>query len=148
MSTVYVAQDAQGRRIEYRDRESLAWGLSVVYPLMPFAGIGLHAATGHPGWLALPQAIVYLAGPLLGWALGEDENNPSEAVVPELESDRYYRWLTYATVPLHSDALIGCAVWAATQPMPVWVVGVLAVVAGMTFEAPLVYAEHNVAPNF
>ena len=132
MATVYVAQDNEGRRIEYRDRKRLAWGLSVVYPLLPFVGIGLHAATGHPGWLALPLAISYLGGPLLDWWLGEDENNPPEAVVPQLEADRYYRWLTYAVVPLHFLTLIGCAVWAATQPMPLWAQGVLAVVAGMT----------------
>ena len=132
MPTVYLAQDSQGRRFEYRDRKRAAWGLSILYPLIPFMGIGLHAATGHPGWLALPLAIMYLGGPLLDWGLGEDENNPPEAVVPQLEADRYYRWLTYAVVPLHFVALIGCAVWAATQPMPVWAQGLLAVVAGMT----------------
>ena len=132
MPTVYVAEDAQGRRTEYRDRKRLAWALSVVYPLLPFLGIGLHAATGHPGWLALPLAITYIGGPLLDWWLGEDENNPPEAVVPQLEADRYYRWLTYAVVPLHYLTLIACAVWAATQPMPLWAQGVLAMVAGMT----------------
>jgi alkane 1-monooxygenase len=132
MPTVYAAQDAQGRWIEYRDRKRLAWALSVVYPLLPFLGIGLHAATGHPGWLALPLAISYVGGPLLDWYLGEDENNPPEAVVPQLEADRYYRRLTYAVVPLHFLALIGCAVWAATQPMPLWAVAVLAMVAGIT----------------
>ena len=132
MATVYVAEDTEGRRIEYRDRKRLAWGLSVVYPLLPFVGIGLHAATGYPGWLALPLAISYLGGPLLDWGLGEDENNPPEALVPQLEADRYYRRLTYAAVPLHFLTLIGCAFWAATQPMPVWALGVLAVVAGMT----------------
>ena len=132
MATTYVAQDRDGRVVEYRDRKRLAWSLSVLYPLMPFLGIGLHAATGQPGWLALPLAIVYLLGPLLDWAFGEDENNPPEAVVPQLEADRYYRWLTYAVVPLHFVALIGCAVWAETQPMPVWAFVVLAVVAGLT----------------
>jgi len=132
MAKVYVAHDAQGRRTEYRDRKRVAWALSVVYPLLPFLGIGLHAATGHPGWLALPLAISYIGGPLLDWWLGEDENNPPEAVVPQLEADRYYRWLTYAVVPLHFVTLIACAAWAATQPMPLWAQGVLAMVAGMT----------------
>ena len=40
--------------------------------------------------------------------------------MPQLEADRYYRWLTYAVVPLHFLALIGCAVWAATQRLPWW----------------------------
>ena len=48
MATTYFAQDRDGRVVEYRDRKRLAWTLSVLYPLMPFLGIGLHAATGQP----------------------------------------------------------------------------------------------------
>ncbi len=62
--------------------------------------------------------------------IGEDENNPPEAVVPQLEQDRYYRWLTWATVPLHFVALIGCAWWVGTQPLAGWAVLLLAYVAG------------------
>ena len=53
-------------------------------------------------------------------------------MVPQLEADRYYRWLTYAVVPLHFVALIGCAVWAGTQDLPLWAFFVLAYVAGTT----------------
>ncbi len=131
MATVYVAQDAQGRRVEFRDRKRLGWSLSVVYPLLPFVGIGLHATTGHPAWLALPLALNYIVGPLIDHALGEDESNPPEAVVPQLEADPYYRWLTFAVVPLQFAALIGCAVWVATEPMPIWAFGLLALIAGI-----------------
>lgn len=132
MAALYVAHDAHGHRVEYRDRKRLLWSLSLLYPLLPFTGIAIHAATGHPVWLALPLAISYIGGPIVDYALGEDENNPPECVVPQLENDRYYRYLTFATVPLHFVALIGCAVWAATQPMPLWAVGLLALVAGIT----------------
>lgn len=132
MAVVYAANDAEGRRVEYRDRKRLAWSLSLLYPLLPFTGIAMHAATGQPAWLALPLAISYIGGPIVDYALGEDENNPPECVVPQLENDRYYRYLTIATVPLHFVALIGCAVWAATQPMPWWAVVLLALVAGIT----------------
>ena len=88
--------------------------------------------TGQPLWLLLPLVIGYIGGPLLDAWLGEDENNPPEAVVPQLEADRYYRWLTYAVVPLHFVALIGCAVWAGTQDLPWWAFLVLAYIAGTT----------------
>jgi alkane 1-monooxygenase len=68
--------------------------------------------------------------PLLDALIGEDRNNPPEAVVPQLEADRYYRWLTWATVPLYFVTLIGCAWWAGTQALPWWALIVLAYVAG------------------
>jgi alkane 1-monooxygenase len=68
--------------------------------------------------------------PLLDALIGEDRNNPPEAVVPQLEADRYYRWLTWATVPLHFVALVACAAWAGTHALPWWAVGLLAYVAG------------------
>ena len=127
-----LAVDPRLGPVAYRDRKRWLWALSVVYPLIPFAGIGLHAWTGQPAWLLLPLAIGYVGGPLLDAWLGEDENNPPEAVVPQLEADRYYRWLTVAVVPLHFLTLIGCAVWAGTQDLPWWAFLALAYVAGTT----------------
>jgi len=37
--------------------------------------------------LLLPLMLTYVAGPLLDALFGEDENNPPEAVVMELERD-------------------------------------------------------------
>ena len=48
MTKVYVAVDAQHARIEYRDRKRWWWLLSVVFHLLPFAGMAAHAATGSP----------------------------------------------------------------------------------------------------
>ncbi|MGZ5207268.1 MAG: hypothetical protein ACXWCI_20300, partial [Caldimonas sp.] len=101
MSRLYAAVDAQGVPVEYRDRKRWWWLLSVVYPLLPFAGMAAHAATGYQIALGLPLVISYGLMPLLDFLIGEDLNNPPEAVVPQLEEDRYYRWLTWATVPLH-----------------------------------------------
>ena len=80
--------------------------------------------------IGLPLVISYGLMPLLDALIGEDENNPPESVVPQLEADRYYRWLTWATVPLHFVALIGCAWWAGTQDLSWWALVLLAYVAG------------------
>ncbi|MCB2022656.1 MAG: fatty acid desaturase, partial [Burkholderiaceae bacterium] len=130
MSVTYEAIDPVHGAVRFRDRKRWAWALSVVYPLMPFVGIAAHALTGDQILLALPLVISYGLMPLLDGLIGEDENNPPEAVVPQLEEDRYYRWLTWATVPLHFVALIGCSWWAATQPLAWWAVLLLAYVAG------------------
>ncbi len=130
MSVTYQATAADGTPVDYRDRKRLWWSMSVVYPLLPFVGMAAHAASGYQIALGLPLLISYGLMPLLDWLIGEDENNPPEAVVPQLDEDRYYRWLTWATVPLHFVALIGCAWWVGTEALSWWAVLLLAYVAG------------------
>lgn len=131
LSPTYIGTDAAGGHVAWRDGKRLGWLLSVVYPLMPLLGVVLHAWTGRPIALALPLVTGYVLMPLLDALIGEDLNNPPEAVVPQLEADRYYRWLTWATVPLYFISLIGCAWWAGTQALPWWALLVLAYVAGV-----------------
>ena len=130
MTKRYSAIEPTGERIEYADRKQWGWLLSVVYPLLPFVGIAVHAASGYQIALGLPLLISYGLMPLLDALFGEDRNNPPEAVVPQLEAERYYRWLTWATVPLHFVALIGCAWWVGTHSLAWWAVVLLAYVAG------------------
>ena len=130
MPHVYSATTADGRPVSYRDRKRAWWLLSVVYPLMPLLGLAAHHLTGAQIALGLPLVISYGLMPLLDALIGEDENNPPEEVVPQLEADRYYRILTWATVPLHYVALIACAWWVGTQDLSWWAVGLLAFVAG------------------
>lgn len=115
----------------YVDRRRWLWLGSVVNPLIAFVGIGLHAWTGYEPLLLTPLVIAYGLGPLLDAWLGEDENNPPEAVVPQLEADPYYRVLTWITVPLHFVALAGCAWWAGTQELSWWAWLALACIAGL-----------------
>ena len=127
----YTGTLANGEAIYYQDRKRWFWSLSVFYPLLPFLGIWLHAETGVEAWLLLPLAISYIAAPLIDWMLGEDENNPPEAVILQLDRDRYYRYLTYIVVPLHFVTLFGAAYWAATQELAWWSFIGLAIVAGI-----------------
>ena len=130
MSKAYVAIDAQLHPVEYRDRKRAWWLVSVFFPMLPFVGMAVHAATGHQIALGLPLLIGYGLMPLLDALIGEDGSNPPEAVVALLEEDRYYRWLTWATVPLHFVALVGCAWWVGTHALSWWAVFMLAYIAG------------------
>ena len=130
MTPVYTVTDPQLGRVEYRDRKRWWWLLSVVYPLLPFAGMAAQAGSGQQIALGLPLLISYGLMPLLDYLLGEDKSNPPEAVVPQLEGERYYRWLTWLTVPLHFVALIGCAWWVGTHELSWWAVLMLAYIAG------------------
>lgn len=130
LAAQYTATTPDGRQVSWRDGKRLAWLLSVVYPLVPLLGVLLHARTGEPAMLAVPLLIGYGLMPLLDALIGEDLNNPPDEVVPQLEADRYYRWLTWLTVPLYFVTLIVCAWWAGTQSLPWWALLILAYVAG------------------
>ena len=128
----YTATLPNGEAIYYTDRKRWLWAMSVLYPLEPLIGIWLHTLSGNELWLLLPLFLNFGFGPIIDWALGEDRNNPPDAVVMQLDQDRYYRHLTYATVPLHFVTLIGAAWYASTQDLSVWGLIGLAVVTGMT----------------
>ena len=130
MSVTYTASAADGHEVRYRDRKRWAWMLSVFWPLIPFIGLAAHHFSGQEIALAIPLLVSYGLMPLLDAIFGEDPNNPPDAVVRQLDADRYYRWLTWATVPLHFVALIGCAWWAATHDLSWWAFLILAYVAG------------------
>jgi alkane 1-monooxygenase len=128
----YTASLPSGAAIHYVDRKRWLWLMSVLYPLEPLLGIWLHSLTGNEWWLLLPLLLNFGLGPVLDWILGEDRNNPPDPVVMQLDRDRYYRRLTYATVPLHFVTLIGAAWYAGTAGLSLpWLFG-LAVVTGMT----------------
>jgi alkane 1-monooxygenase len=128
----YTATLPDGAAIHYVDRKRWLWVFSVLYPLQPFIGIWLHAATGVQAWLLLPLFMGYVAIPVADWIYGEDKNNPPEAIVLQLDRDRFYRLLTFIVVPLHFLSLIGSAWWAGTQQLSWWAFLGLAFVAGMT----------------
>jgi len=128
----YTATLPSGAAIVYIDRKRWLWLMSVLYPLEPLLGIWLHFVTGNEAWLLLPVLLNYGLGPVVDWLVGEDRNNPPEEVVMQLTQDRFYRWLTYVTVPLHFVTLIGAAWYAGTQDLSVLGFVGLAVVTGMT----------------
>lgn len=128
----FVATLPSGEDVEYVDRKRWFWTLSLLYALLPVLGMGLHAATGNEWWLAFPLFLTYVVGPVLDWLLGEDPNNPPEAVVSQLEQDRYYRRLTFIAIPLHFVSFIAAAAYAVTQDLGLGGYAALALVAGLT----------------
>ena len=130
MTRTHIAPQPSGIRIDYVDHKRMWWALSLVFPLMPMLGLAAHAWSGAEIALLLPFLISYGFIPLLDYFVGEDENNPPEEVVSALEQERYYRWLTWAIVPLHFVALIGCAWWVGSKDLSWWAVLIVAFVAG------------------
>ena len=110
----------------YRDRKRYAWLLSLLVPCAVGIGPALMMASGDPRSLWIPVAFFYLVAPLLDWLLGEDQSNPPETAVPQLDADPYYRWITYLLAPILWSAFIFSAWFVASHSLP-WH-GVLAMV--------------------
>ena len=128
--TTYSIHDSDLGKIEYRDKKRYLWMLSVFLPLFPLLGVLLYFYTGSEWTLGIPLLFSYLCIPVLDGLFGSDTNNPPEAVVPLLEQDRYYRLLTYATVPLHFVTLITLAWFVTVQDISSWAVLAVAITAG------------------
>ena len=57
--------------------------------------------------------VVFVVIPFLDRAIGKDSSNPPESILKRLEDDRYYRWCTYAFIPIQYAALVfACTKWA------------------------------------
>ena len=116
--------------INYTDKKRYLWLSSIFYPLVPLVFIYYYLQSGNEAILAFPLITGYVIFPLLDWAIGSDSSNPPEEIVPQLEEDKFYRLLTYATIPMHYIVLVACTWVVGTQSLSPIMVVVLAVVAG------------------
>jgi alkane 1-monooxygenase len=84
----------------WRDPKRYLWLVGLVVPLMPITSWIQYERTGRTWvWITGPL-VVYLLIPLLDRLIGTDTSNPPDAARAALEKDRYYRFCTYAFIPL------------------------------------------------
>jgi alkane 1-monooxygenase len=77
----------------------------MVYGLVHLTGLALF-------WFWGP-ILIFGIFPPLDLVIGLDADNPPDSVLKWLEQDRYYRWCTYAFLPLQYAGLVfACALWA------------------------------------
>ncbi len=111
MSTVETPIAGQAPR--WHDRKRYAWLLGLVVPLLPFISWGLVEATGLGVFWFYGPVLIFAVFPLLDMLRGTDAENPPDEVIKWLEQDRYYRWCTYAFLPLQYAGLIfSCWMWS------------------------------------
>lgn len=94
---------------QWRDPKRYLWLFALVIPLFPFLGGALVALTGWGGFWYIGPVLILVVIPLLDLLAGIDRANPPDDVIAHLENDRYYRWITFAFLPLQYASLI----WAA-----------------------------------
>jgi alkane 1-monooxygenase len=101
-------------RPDWRDGKRYLWLLGAVVPLLLFAGWGLVNLTGLQLFWWLGPVFVYVVIPILDLFFGDDRSNPPEEIVAWLERDRYYRFVTYAFLPMQYIALVA-GFWLMTR---------------------------------
>jgi alkane 1-monooxygenase len=97
----------------WHDGKRYAWLLGLIVPLLPFIAWGLVKATGLGVFWFYGPLLVFGIFPLLDVVVGLDAENPPDSVIKWLEQDRWYRWCTYAYIPIQYAGLIfACWMWA------------------------------------
>jgi len=117
MTTAEV--DAARPTARWRDRKRYLWIAGLLVPLLPFAAEGWVERSGWNAlWWAGPIWILVLM-PVLDTVFGTDASNPPDWAVPQLENDRWYRWLTYLYLPLQYAGFVwGASVVASGELSP------------------------------
>ena len=106
--------------LEWRDTKRYAWLLGAIIPMVPVAAWGLVELTGLDAFWFFGPLFVFGVIPLIDLLVGIDPNNPPDEVIERLENDRYYRWVTYAFIPLQYVVFVWTC-WMLGQPQYDWV---------------------------
>ncbi|MET8773429.1 alkane 1-monooxygenase [Nocardia sp. NPDC004654] len=115
--------EAQAPALEWQDRKRYLWLFGLVAPTAVFLAawlvwmfnqFGLQPVA--PVWWWIGPLLVYVLLPLLDRFFGPDGQNPPDEVMEQLENDKYYRYCTYAYIPLQLLSLVfACYLWTATD---------------------------------
>ncbi len=111
----------------YVDRKRRLWLFSLLVPCLALVGPLLYMLVSpNVMWLWISTLFGYVVIPMLDGLLGEDLSNPPEEAVPALEADPYYRYVTYALVPILWVSFLVNIIFLGTHELP-WH-GILAVI--------------------
>ncbi|WP_206062908.1 fatty acid desaturase [Nocardioides piscis] len=97
----------------WRDRKRYLWLIGLVVPSLAFVAMGGYVATGWPIWFWVGPIVILLVVPAIDLLTGLDRSNPPDDVIEALEADRYYRWITYAFLPIQYAGFVGAMAVAA-----------------------------------
>jgi alkane 1-monooxygenase len=100
-------------RVAWRDPKRYLWLLGLIVPTLPFISYGLVHLTGLGAMWFFGPVLVLVIFPLADIIVGLDPANPPDDAIKLLEADRYYRWCTYAFLPIQYAGLVfACWLWS------------------------------------
>ncbi len=107
-----TAEAGAAGQVKWRDPKRYAWLLGLIVPTLPFLAYGLVEATGLGIFWFYGPFLVFVIFPVLDLLVGMDATNPPDSVIKWLEQDRYYRWCTYAFIPIqYAGLVLACWLW-------------------------------------
>ena len=115
MRTDWQNNDAAVRQVDagWRDPKKYLWLFGAVIPAMVFETWLAVQATGSSMLWWCGPLMAFVAIPVLDHLVGADSENPPDRALNRLESDRFYRWVTYLFLPGQYLSLIfACWLWA------------------------------------
>jgi len=117
--------------LTWRDGKRYIWPLGLVVPTLPLIALILVEATGSGAFWFIGPVLLFGVFPLIDLLVGTDARNPPDELIAWLEDDRYYRWCTYAFLPLqYATLLLACWLWGSGDLSVIEAVG-LALTVGM-----------------
>jgi alkane 1-monooxygenase len=129
-SIAVESEDQQPTPVSWSDPKRYAWLLGLVVPTLPFLAWGLVEVTGVGAFWFYGPVLVFGIFPLADLIVGLDATNPPDSVIKWLEEDRFYRWCTYAFIPVQYAGLIfACWLWSSGKLSTVEDVGLALTVA-------------------
>ena len=112
----------EGSTDTWSDKKRYLWLIGLVVPSLAFLAILGYASTGWGVWLWLGPIIILVVVPAIDLMTGLDRSNPPDDVIEALESDRYYRWVTYFFLPIQYAGFVGAMAIAAGHNPVAWVI--------------------------
>ncbi len=102
-----------GSTERWHDHKRYLWMIGLVVPSLAFIAFGMHHLTGWDAWLWIGPIIILVVVPAIDLVAGLDRSNPPDDVIEQLENDKYYRWITYAFLPIQYIGFVGAFIWIA-----------------------------------
>jgi alkane 1-monooxygenase len=102
-----------GSTERWRDHKRYLWLIGLVVPSLAFVAFALVQLTGWSVWLWIGPIVILGVVPAIDLLVGLDRSNPPDDVIERLESDKYYRWITYAFLPIQYIGFLMAFVWIA-----------------------------------
>jgi alkane 1-monooxygenase len=116
--------------VRWRDPKRYLWLLGLFVPTLPFLAWGLVELTGLGIFWFYGPFLVFAIFPLADLLVGMDAQNPPDSAIKWLEQDRYYRWCTYAYIPIqYAGLVLACWLWTSGKLSTVDDIGLALTVA-------------------
>jgi len=106
-----------GSTQQWTDSKRYLWLIGLVVPSLAFVGFGMWALTGWGIWFWIGPIVILVIVPAIDLVAGLDRSNPPDDVIEALEKDRYYRWITYAFLPIQYAGFVGALCLISGEPI-------------------------------